>query len=84
MKTRRALARAEAKKLYKEQVKGVPKHKRVPFATFFKNYQKLKSRPVKTELPDIPEDFDFDDMIQVNMLGEDEEILDKTEDVIIE
>jgi len=41
MKNRSAL-RAEAKRLYKEQIKGIPKRQRLPFAEFFKQYKALK------------------------------------------
>lgn len=69
----RSLLRAEAKKLYKEQVKGIPKRQRLPFSQFFKNYLKVKSGKVpENELPDVPEDFDFEDMVNVNMISDDD------------
>lgn len=62
----RANLRNAAKKLYKEQIKNVPKKQRVPFADFFKQYKKVirnKSHiPDKTE-QEIVEDFDFDDLV---------------------
>ena len=64
--------RKEAKKVYKEKVKGVPKKQRIPFSQFFKQFKALKSG----KIDDIDvhgnaeEDFDFEDMINTD---EDEE-----------
>lgn len=92
----RSMIRAEAKKLYKEQTKGVPKRQRIPFSEFYKNYIKLKSGKASTELPtDLLEDddFNFDDMVNVNMISDDdleavdeeetEENVDKSSDTVI-
>lgn len=93
----RAQIRALAKKLYKEQTKGIPKRQRVPFSKFFKNYQKLKSGKINPELPtdlmDEDDDFNFDDMVNVNMISDDdleavdeeeaEENVDKSSDPVI-
>jgi hypothetical protein len=76
MKKRTAL-RAEAKKLYKEQIKGIPKRQRLPFAKFFKQYKALKLNETnkdKTEESAITEDtdFDFDNIINVNEISDDD------------
>lgn len=72
----RVVLRAEAKKLYKEQTKGVPRKQRVPFATFFKNYKELKSGKIKeADLPATEEDFDFESMINVI---DDDDLVDET------
>ena len=76
MKNRSAL-RAEAKRLYKEQIKGIPKRQRLPFAEFFKQYKALKLN--KTNENEIDEsivtedtDFDFDNIINVNEISDDD------------
>jgi len=65
----------EIKKIYKENTKNIPKRNRIPFSEFFKQYRKLKAGqhgPVNDEmreheaLPSIPEDFDFNEMVNVN------------------
>lgn len=58
--------RNSAKKLYKEQVKDVPKKQRVSFADFFKQYKKVLRN--KVHVPDkseqeAVEDFNFDDLV---------------------
>jgi len=76
MKNRSAL-RAEAKKLYKEQIKGIPKRQRLPFPEFFKQYKALKLG--KTNNDQVEEqavvedtDFDFDNIINVNEISDDD------------
>jgi len=78
--------RREAKKLYKEQTKGVPKSQRVPFAKFFKHYKDSKSGKTSEDL-DVnigeasAEDFDFDNLVNINEISDDDvEIVDKTEE----
>lgn len=69
---KRDILRKEAKKIYKQQIKDVPKHQRMPFAQFFKNYMKsLKQKPA-IESEGNEEDFDFDDLINMNNLNEEE------------
>ena len=80
MKINRNALRAEAKKIYKQQVKGVPKKFRVPFATFFKQYreQKLKKQAEpEPEIESVNDDFDFENIININEINDDDiEILD--------
>jgi len=44
MSLARELLRTEAKKVYKEQTKGVPKKSRMPFTQFFKDFKKMKRK----------------------------------------
>lgn len=67
--------RREAKKIYKEQVKGVPKKQRISFSQFFKRFKDSKSDKVDDiDVHKEVEDFDFEDMINVdkNILEEKE------------
>lgn len=74
MKSRNML-RYEAKKLYKEQIKaqGISKKNRMPFAKFFKQYVENQKRQKQVE-PDeqVEEDFDFENMINVNEISDDD------------
>jgi len=67
----RSVKRAEAKRLYKEQTKGIPKSQRITFAVFYKNYQKI-IRQEKVEEIDTPEDFNFDDMVNINTISDED------------
>lgn len=70
----RSILRAEAKKLYKEQIKGVPKKQRITFAVFFKNYKAVKSDKINDVQQfdiDAKEDFNFDNIINVNEISDD-------------
>jgi hypothetical protein len=74
--------RNEAKKLYKEQIKGVPKKQRVPFSVFFKKYKKLKNED-SGEKPEVvqnieEEDFDIENIINVNEISDDDVELPQT------
>jgi len=75
MKNRTAF-RAEAKKVYKERIKGVPKKQRLPFAKFFKQYKDMKlGKTPDTEQVDMnteETDFDFDNIINVNEISDDD------------
>jgi len=71
----RDLLRAEAKKLYKEQVKGVPKKSRMPFADFYKQFKRMKAGKIVEEehdhsdhdhSHDVPEDFDVGQVASIN------------------
>lgn len=66
---RRNILRQKAKKAYREAAKGVPKYQRMPFAKFYKEW--VKSQVV----PDIKEeeDFDLEDLINVNDISEDDD-----------
>jgi hypothetical protein len=78
---KRSAIRAEAKRLYKEQVKGVPKRQRLSFAEFFKKYRDMKTGKINdVEMPENAEeneDFDFDNIINVNKISDDD--LEKSE-----
>lgn len=71
---REALRRA-AKKVYKENVKDIPKRKRVPFSEFFKQYKTSKKT---NEVPDVEmlepesEDFDFENLVNVSEINDDD------------
>lgn len=67
----RNLVREKAKKIYKEQAKGVPKNKRITFAQFFKQYKAIQASPGEAD-PAVEEDFDFDDMVNVTNISEPE------------
>lgn len=60
----------EAKKIYKENTKNIPKKKRLPFSEFFKQYRKMKSQEAEQKQVVQPEagaeDFNFDDMVNIN------------------
>ena len=65
------LSREEAKRIYKENAKKVPKSKRMPFSEFYKQFKSAKkaqqSQPVvETE----QKDFNFDEMVNKNDLNE--------------
>ena len=70
----RATLRREAKKLYKEQTKGISKKQRLPFAQFFKQYRDIKLGKTDVPEPEIEaeEDFDFDNIINVNEISDDD------------
>jgi hypothetical protein len=66
MSLSRDLLRAEAKKLYKEQAKSVPKKQRMTFAQFFENYKKTKThKPIEVS-PAPLEDFDLEQVVNIN------------------
>lgn len=80
MTINRAAFRKEAKKLYKEKNKGVPKKQRLPFSDFFKQYKDMKSGKIDesqlsgsedSEL-NSEEDFDFENIINVNEINDDD------------
>jgi hypothetical protein len=70
----------QAKKIYEENARKVPKRNRITFSQFFKQYtaaQKKEQNPVVTEsqqpqeaLPDALEDFNFDEMVNVSKIDE--------------
>ena len=72
----RDLLRKEAKRIYKEKAKGVPKANRMSFAEFFKQYKQMKMQQnamVPQVIDEEPEDVDMEDFLNVNNLNEDEE-----------
>lgn len=78
---KRDLLRNEAKKLYKEQTKGIPKKQRLPFAEFFKQYKILKVREgAEVNAENQEEDFDFGEL--VNEISDEDLVTE--ENVVIE
>ena len=77
MSLSRDILRSKAKKIYKEQVKSVPKKQRLPFAKFYKQYIKMQRNPEQDEVAaaaaptPATEDFDFQDMVNVNAVSDD-------------
>lgn len=70
MGLKRNRLREEAKKIYKD----IPKKQRMPFPEFYKRFKLVKQSEVKQE-----EDFDFEDMVNVNDLNEEDIDLDINE-----
>lgn len=66
----RDIMRAEAKKVYKEQTKGIPKKNRLPFSEFYKKFKQLKAGKVNEAEHDhdheVVEDFDVSQVANVN------------------
>jgi len=80
----RSLLRQQAKKIYKENTKKIPKRKRILFADFFKQYKKMKDSDETPEL-EIPEpaseDFDFENLVNISAINDDDlEPTDNEED----
>lgn len=70
----REALRREAKKAYKENAKSVPKRNRMPFSQFFKQFKKMRNtgQTPEIEIPDTyPEDFDFENFVNVNQIDDD-------------
>ena len=74
MSINRAALRKEAKRLYKEQVKNIPKKQRLSFSKFFKQYKNVKAGKVEDDLSlEVEEsDFDFENMININEISDDD------------
>lgn len=75
----RKMLRETAKKIYKEQIKAqnIPKSRRIPFSQFFKQFlkqqQSLKDSVVEeTQVAEDNEDFDFENMVNVNEITDDD------------
>jgi len=70
----RILLRKEAKRLYKEQTKSIPKKQRLAFSEFYKRYKKMKNTDVEPEQVEkqIDEDFNFENFINVNEINDDD------------
>jgi hypothetical protein len=62
----KSILRAEAKKLYKENTKKIPKRNRIPFAQFFKKFVEMKRSVQKPAEVEAQDDFNFDDMVKLN------------------
>ena len=77
MSLSRDILRSQAKKIYKEQAKSVPKRQRLPFAKFYKQFVKMQRNPVEQDEvaaaapTSTTEDFDFQDMVNVNAVSDD-------------
>ena len=76
MSLSRDILRSKAKKIYKEQAKSVPKKQRLPFSKFYKQYIKMQRNPEQDEVAaaaptPATEDFDFQDMVNVNAVSDD-------------
>jgi aminopeptidase C len=70
------LLREEAKRIYKKESKTVPKAQRITFSMFFKKFLELKKQQVAPPVVNEPaEDFDFDDMVEVNIVDIDAEFI---------
>ena len=70
----RDLFRRQAKKIYKEKTKEIPKNKRISFADFFKQYKHKHEHPDHThtiETPKVEEDFDIGSLVNVNEISDD-------------
>ena len=61
--------RNQAKRVYKERTKNIPKKQRISFSAFFEQYKAAisKAPPQPTETP-IEEDFDISSVANVNEL----------------
>ena len=76
MSLSRDILRSQAKKIYKEQSKNVPKRQRLPFSKFYKQFVKMQRNPVEPETA-VPaptpatDDFNFEDMVNVNAVSDD-------------
>jgi hypothetical protein len=76
----------EARKVYEVNARKVPKRNRIPFSQFFKQYLKMKKQeqnPVPVEeqqqrLPDALEDFNFNEMVNVNQVDENSIVVEET------
>ncbi len=69
----REILRREAKKVYKENTKNIPKRNRIPFSQFFKQYKKTRNteQTPEVEVPETnPEDFDFENFVNVNQIDD--------------
>lgn len=67
------ILRKEAKKIYKEQTKSIPKRSRIPFPEFFKKYLATKKGKTDAVAPEPEgEDFDFDNFVNINEISDEE------------
>jgi hypothetical protein len=80
------IIRVEAKKVYKEQAKKVPKRQRMPFNEFFKKYKKMRLGNLQQEEAhnhehehDAKEDFDFNEFVKTTEINN--ETLEVEEDI---
>jgi len=81
MSINREALRRKAKKAYKENVKNIPRGKRIPFAQFFKQYRSTlgANNIAETEVSENhSEDFDFEDLVNISEIDDDlEETIDE-------
>lgn len=81
----RTTLRNQAKKLYKEQAKSVPKRNRLPFMKFYEQFIKLHDNPTTTDETEVSgEDFDIGDIINVNTVTDDDVQFDTDDGVTAE
>jgi hypothetical protein len=59
----RGILRSQAQKIYKENVKKIPKRNRIPFSEFFKKYKETLN---KQQIVQENKDFDFGEMANFN------------------
>jgi hypothetical protein len=79
-KIKRDILRREAKAVYKEKTKNIPRSKRIPFSKFFKEYiNSKKKQDTLIPQPQEIDDFNFDDFINVNEIS-DEDLEDNNEE----
>jgi len=80
----REALRRTAKKIYKEQTKNIPKKQRIPFAQFFKKYKDAQkgNKAPDVDTPDSEnEDFNFEDLVNINEIDDDSiEVIEGEED----
>ena len=79
MISREALRR-EAKKIYKEKTKGIPRRNRIPFSQFFKQFKKMKAaeKAADVEVPQ-EDDFNFEDLVNINQISDDDLVTDESD-----
>ena len=74
------MLRNQAKRIYKEQIKKVPKKQRVPFAEFYKRFKDIQASQHNHEQGhthehvehEVTEDFNFEDLVNVNEISDEE------------
>lgn len=79
MSLSRSVLRSQAKKIYKAQIKGVPKRQRITFAKFFAQYKDMQSAKNDNTEHEHDEDFNFEDMVNINA---DLEVEDEAEEEV--
>lgn len=65
MSLNRSALREKIKKIYKEEVKKLPKKQRPTFAMFLKHYEQ-QQRAQKIFNPENKEDFNFEELVSIN------------------
>lgn len=74
-KLSRNVLKTQARKIYKRKVKDIPKKDRLPFGSFFKQFLEIvssqKTSNLKNEEIEVVEDFNFEDLVNVNEVSDD-------------